>query len=529
MAKFDKFVGKLTRDDQEYKSVTALPAAVSGKAQTVVFGGAYYLIQSIEDGGAAINLGLTGSEAATAYRRFIGVSAPAATPLAGNFDLSVDVSGNPFLVNSQGTVNYFNTGNANMWYGIRRQVGQTSSALTRIGNLDLHKVLGGLPIQQKMRRCVLQANGNVSYYLGATDSTKKADSSAADLTGAVGNIMVEIPDMYIRFWTEEIGATVYNNVAVSMYGLPGFNLVPKHYISAFEASLNRSELKAYSCVNNTAAFRGGNNTAAWDAAANSLLGKPVTNLTRAQERQYASAIGAGWCEEPFEFFGIWRWLAVIEFANTNSQLAVNNTLTVEGYRQGGLGDGITTANSTEWNAFNAYNPFANCGSTVSLGNASGEVSITINDFAGTGVNRTFKANSYRGIENPFGHIWKRLEGININRTSGNVLVYAKKGTSGFVDNTATGYTYIGNMPYVDGYILDQLFGDNGIMLPASVGAGSTTAWADYYYVPGADGWYGTMSSAYAISGTIAGLACVNAAISTSTANAHFGFRLCFKI
>ena len=413
------------------------------------------------------------------------------------------------------------------YYGIRLQYGATSPTLTRIGNADLHKAIGGLPIQKKMRRCVVNAAREVVYYLHPNNSLLKENGAAADLTGTDGNVMVEVPEHYRREWFETVGSAIYQNYVVSQYALPGFTKVEKNYISAFEAAINRTTLKAASVINNTATYRGGNNNAAWDAANNSLLGKPVTNLTRANERLYAGNIGAGWCEEPFEFFSPWRWLIYIEFATLQLQQAVNNTLTAEGYRQGGLGNGITDAVSAEWNTFNAYNPFANCGLTASLGNNSGEVSFTVTDFGGAGVNRTFKANSYRGIENPYGHIWKRVDGINIQRTGGKVIAYGKAGTGPFSDDTATGYTQIAELPYTSGYILNVIW-NNGLILPANIGGGSTTAFCDYYEAPASDGWRAPLFSASANSGASAGPAYVSASYTASTASAYFGFRLCCK-
>jgi hypothetical protein len=413
----------------------------------------------------------------------------------------------------------------NQFYGVRRQRGQTSSVLTRIGNPDLHKAVGGLPIQNAMRRCLLLPDGTVNYYLDANDSTKTETGAAADLTGADGHVMVEIPAHYYKAWEETIGATVYENYAISQFALPGFTLIEKHYISAYEASLNRSTGAAASVVNNTTTYRGGNNTSAWDAAANSLLGKPVTNLTCAQEQAAAELIGTGWTEEPFQFFWPWRWLALIEFANTNGQLAVNNALTAEGYRQGGLGNGITTANTTEWNNFNAYNPFWSNGITNSLGNSSGEVEFTVTDFGGAGIDRTFKANSYRGISIPFGGIWKRLQGVNINRTGGKVLVYVKNGVTAFVNDTASGYDFLGEMPYSSDYILDLIF---PYFLPRNNGGGSTTGFCDYYYYPSSDGWKAPLLSATSPNGSAAGFACVYANLSAALAYVDIGFRLCFK-
>ena len=414
------------------------------------------------------------------------------------------------------------------WYGVKRLIGQTSSTLTRIGNTDLHKVNGGLPVQSLMRRCVLKADGTVNYYLGATDSTKNSAGGTATLDGTDGHVMVEIPEHYVRFWTETVGSDTYANAAISMYALPNFKKVSKHYISAFEASIDRTNSKLASVINTTAQYRGGNNTSAWDANINSLLGRPVTSLTRAQERTYAENIGAGWCEEPFEYMSAWRWLYIIEYANTNVQLAYNSALTADGYRQGGLGIGVTDAFSEEWNTFNAYNPFIPCGQTKTLGNQSGTVSYTATDFGGAGVNRTFSVPSYRGIEHPYGHLWKRIDGVNINRTGGRVITYVKKGVSGFVDDTATGYTYLADMPYESGYIMNLMFGEDGALLPLSTGGSSTTGWCDYYEAPSSDRWWVLLMSGYATYGSTAGF--VAAAVTNMATNSHasLGLRLCYK-
>jgi hypothetical protein len=54
-------------------------------------------------------------------------------------------------------------------------------------------------IQSLMKRCVLNADGSVNYYLDVNNSNYKADGTLADLTGASGNVMVEVPKTYIRY------------------------------------------------------------------------------------------------------------------------------------------------------------------------------------------------------------------------------------------------------------------------------------------------------------------------------------------
>ena len=68
-----------------------------------------------------------------------------------------------------------------------------------------------------------------------------------------------------------------------------------------------------------------------------------------------------------------------------ASLIFNAQPTSEGYKQGGLSAGVTTLNSTKWNTFNSYYPFVPCGTTNSLGNASGVVEFTMPDEYDTGV------------------------------------------------------------------------------------------------------------------------------------------------
>ena len=54
-------------------------------------------------------------------------------------------------------------------------------------------------IQSLMKRCVLNADGSVNYYLDPNNSSYKEDGTLADLTGASGNVMVEVPKTYVRY------------------------------------------------------------------------------------------------------------------------------------------------------------------------------------------------------------------------------------------------------------------------------------------------------------------------------------------
>ena len=182
------------------------------------------------------------------------------------------------------------------YYGVKIDLNVADPALVRVGRPELHV---SLPVQSLMRRCLLNDEGKVTAYLHPTDSTKTDTGAAADLTGASGNVMVEIPKHYRKF--EFDGQTV--TALISLYPLPGFHVVPKMYRSAYEATVDRTASatpKLASVVNKTAAFRGGNNNAAYDGTYRTFLGLPATQISLTNFRKYArnrgaaGLNGAGW-------------------------------------------------------------------------------------------------------------------------------------------------------------------------------------------------------------------------------------------
>ena len=419
----------------------------------------------------------------------------------------------------------------NQWYGAEWDTSESSPLVTRIASstaaMDLHAVL---PIQSAMKGCLLNADGTVNYYLKTTDWTKKANNDASDLSGTDGQVMVEIPAYYRKFETD--GNT--RRIKISTYELTGYTLVPKMYISAFEASLNRTNSKLASVVNASADYRGGNNNGALDGAVNSLLGKPATSISRTNYRTYARNNGTGWQMNFYNAHKNMWWLFMVEFANRNSQSPVNATLTAEGYKQGGLGNGVTTANGTEWSNFSGYYPFVNCGASNSLGNNSGEVDTVIADFGGAGVDRTFKVNRYRGIEMPFGHIWKNIDGINIKIQAvadGNESqLWTADNLSDWNDSNYTNYENKGLSSRANGYMSEALFGSDGEFVPKVATGGSTTYYCDYFYtnLPASGESLRTLLvGGGANDGAGAGFVFSDSRYSPSYAIALIGSRLCF--
>lgn len=413
------------------------------------------------------------------------------------------------------------------WYGIEWDVTVSNPHPTRIGKKELHKEL---PLQNMMRGCLLKDDGSVNYYLHANDSTKRDNGANANLSGADGQVMVELPDVYIRF--ERDGNKC--RALMSPQELPGFILLKKDYISMFEASVQRSANKLCSVVNATADYRGGNNTTAYDGKSNTLIGRPATNISLNTFRTYARNRGAkAWnCNTYSVHRKLW-WLFAIEYCTFNSQEAYNAALTTEGYHQGGLGDGVTTLDWGKWSTFNGNNPFVPCGFTNSLGNHSGYIEYTMPaEYDAT--TKKVQVNRYRGVELPFGHVWKWTDGckcmIQSDTDGGLSKFYVADDVNAFKEGGVDGYDYRGNLPRKEGYVKEILLGENGEMMPLSVGGGSTTYFCDYFYtnIPtSGTAERGVLFGGLANAGANAGFVCAYTAATASNANAYVGSRLCY--
>lgn len=410
-------------------------------------------------------------------------------------------------------------------YGIQFDTSVSSPTCTRIGNTDLHKTL---PIQSRMKGCLLTDDGTVNEYLNPSSW----EGHTRD--GSRGQVMVELPAHYRKF---ETSGTI-RRVRISEYPLPGYHLVPKQYVSAYEASVQRSTTKLCSVANNDADYRGGNNNANYDGTYRSYLGRPATVISRTNFRAYARKRNTAITEWNCMTYDIQKelyWLFVIEYATLNSQAAYNAEKDANGYMQGGLGDGVTTWDGTSWSNFNGYHPFVPCGHTDSLGNKSGTVAYNVLNSDG-GVLKTFNVPRYRGVENPFGHIWQWTDGINIriSPTSANggddlSKVFVCSDPAKFTDSNYNGYSHVGNESRSEGYAKSHIFGEYGEIIPDALGGGSTTYLCDYHYtnIPTSETLRGVLFGGCAHNGAIAGFAYAATTSVPSSTDAYIGSRLCF--
>lgn len=418
-------------------------------------------------------------------------------------------------------------------YGVRHYFTQSSPDLTRIGSADLHRTL---PVQSQMRRCVVNDLGVVQYYLDANDSTKKADGTAATLDGTDGQVMVEIPAHYRRCTLNADENTM--DVEISLYPFEGAAACPRRLVGAYEAALDRTNSKLASVVNTTAQYRGGGNTADWDGTYKSLLGLPATNISLTNFRTYGRNRGTGWgCYDYNAHLDLF-WLFCIEYATLNSQKDFDSTLTAEGFHKGGLGPGVS--NFSNWSAYNGYNPIIPCGFTNSLGNKTGVKTFTLTEAQAEayGSEHSESVPSYRGIENPFGHIWKWTDGFLGVGNGTYQEVWVCRDPSKYASSVTSDYVDMGHEASANGYCkaiiasdadLSQALRAYGDIFDRDDSGSASTYFCDYHYhANAADTTYGLHVGGDARNGSNDGLACFYASSVPAYAYVSIGSRLCWS-
>lgn len=353
-----------------------------------------------------------------------------------------------------------------LWYGVKFDLANSSSPDgVRTGNMEMHRTL---PIQSKMRGCTINNDDNTKRYLKADDWTKWEDGTviAQDSSQISPEMMVEIPEHY-----RLLVATPDNTVEVRMseYNLPGYTKVEKKYIGAYEGMTSETLPNLLRSISNTKY-------------------KPKVSTTRNQFQAFAreNSRTNNWNIYTYGAHRDLTWLFVVEYATLNSQKAFNANLTTEGYHQGGLGEGVTTGTVTV-NGATTYS-FVPCGTTNSLGNGTGIIEYT---HTGTKV---VNVPRYRGIENPFGHVWKNVIDVVVAGTDNSVYIckdYTKFGTFEGGDNPtaeqliAAGYELqdFKESTITNQYVKKLVNNNQADLFPTVVGNGvsATTYYCDYHW------------------------------------------------
>lgn len=276
------------------------------------------------------------------------------------------------------------------WYGVSWNDGDQDPKLVRTGNLSLHK---SLPVQSAMRGCVVLSDttgvkdGTVLYLNDDWSGVLANNGIDVDLTKE--NIMVEIPEYW--YIDEYTPSTHHHELKISARPQAGWFKHKKSYVSAYEGFVDENGVYK------------------------SLKGQIPTVSKSRTEFRTAVRLNGPTTESKWNIYTYVEHRAIchlfmVEYATRYSQDAIK-TLDANGYHNGGLGDGCTNG-SIKVNGVTTYS-FIPTGSSNVLGNGTGEVlvQVTSTDAEGAASTISKKCNRYRGIENPFGHVWKHVDDV----------------------------------------------------------------------------------------------------------------------
>ena len=285
-------------------------------------------------------------------------------------------------------------------------------------DVDTYQALGATnrtQIQRNIKRCVLKDDGTVNYYLDPINSTLKANGTPAVLTGADGNIMVEVPIFWYKHTlvggTHEwwVSNTPLEGYSVHPWFLEGGVERPFRYYRAYIPTVVIGKLRSISGST------------------------PTRTQNRNTFRTQARANGTGWELCSWNAVNAIQLLFLTEYCTFNTQAVLGTG------NDAGADYGITTGQSN------------------SIGNTS----------SGATNNNTWM--SYRGIENWYADCWEFIDGINIQ----NYKVFLNQNPATFADDVYTG-DYVDSGLTLPGMSASYIKKITGNFLPTAVGGSSST-------------------------------------------------------
>ena len=334
------------------------------------------------------------------------------------------------------------------------------------------------------KRCIVNANGSIVRFLGENENIE----GLADQ-----RIMVYQPAFYYLRVPLSITETSKGKqinkeqIYISDKKFAGFTLHPIFrdinnnpldfiLLSAFEGS-------AYIPSTSTYEKNDAQNIDFSTAQLVSIVNaKPISgqsqNFTLAAAKQMASNCGTGWAVTDLALESMNQMLMSVEYGSLNLQNAFNPGL-------------------TQMSSVATYNIGSLTGSTVPLGNASGRASSTINTRNGASTTQTTSGAcsiSYRGVENPYGNMWKMVDGLTIE----NYIATYK--------DEILNFTVAENSNWISAFGYDK--NHDWIFLPieTSDSANNNYPVGDKYYIGTTENTvYGAIIGGYSVSGANAGI------------------------
>ena len=267
-------------------------------------------------------------------------------------------------------------------------------------DFNQYSILGG------RKRCVVNEDGSIERFLTANDTLASINNK---------RIMVYQPAVYylrvpLSTTTTTNGTKVNKeHIYISNKKYAGFELHPLFkdangnpvkyvLLPAFESGTLRSNGTVEKQDSQDINF-------AADKLISVAEAKPISGET--QDFTYSAAMqmarnnGAGWDITDLRFESLNQMLMMIEYGTMNLQSGFNR--------------GISSLTSG-----GTINTAAYTGSTFDLFNTSGQATATLGYNGSTYTNEGYCAISYRGMENPYGNIWRFMGNVKV---TGQTLYY----------------------------------------------------------------------------------------------------------
>lgn len=260
--------------------------------------------------------------------------------------LIINEQGNP----AQGSTAFIPTFE-NAAYGIEWT--KDDNDIIRIGNAKFHREL---PIQNRLKGCVYNEK-KISYFLNPTGWAKPLENGfIPPLDGNDGDVGVRVPEFYMC--VKDTG-TKYQ-LWISDFNIDGTFTRVHPFIISHTKTMTRTredgkEEVFSACIKpDDTRYLGGNKSSS--VVATKLQGRPRTGINYDKANEFCANRG-DWITmiDYLEYCAI-QALCYIEYANFDNQAALNTNLTSDGFKQGGLGAGVTNLAQDRWTAFNGNNP-----------------------------------------------------------------------------------------------------------------------------------------------------------------------------
>lgn len=291
----------------------------------------------------------------------------------------------------------------------------------------------GHPILDYFRPCVIRSGASEpEYYLDKNNYNKKEDGTASVLTGADGDVMVEVGRLYYNVYIatdDRIGLTITN---VKENGFFAFNDVAGEdveyrYRGVYEAFVQNTQLRSISGV------------------------IPSSNITLAAFRSYAANRGPEYTLNDYSLVFLWQCMYILLYGSRDSQSA--------------LGMGRADVDST--GASNGVGSIVRTGTMNEYGFCWGDSG---------GINGV----KFLGVEHFYGNLAEWVGGIKLFGTTSDAYFKVTRDPSVYESGSANSYEigpFSAKIPN-NAYIASVRGIKDAIFLPESVGGSSSTYFCD---------------------------------------------------